>query len=42
MTVLPADFTLYCYSALVLERVGCSADAAVFCSFLQGVDGTAW
>lgn len=41
-TVLPADFTLYCYCALVLEGVGCSADAAVFCSFLQGADGTAW
>lgn len=41
-TVFPADFTLHCYSVLVLEGVGCPADAAVFCSFLQGVDGTGW
>lgn len=41
-TVFPADFTLYCYSVLVLEGVGFFADAAVFCSFLQGVDGTGW
>lgn len=41
MTVFPADFTLYCDSALVLEGEGCSADAAVFCSLLQGADGRA-
>lgn len=40
--VLPANFTSYYSSTLVLEWVDCSTDAAVFCFLLQGVYGTAW
>lgn len=40
--VLLANFTSYYCSALVLEGVDCPTDAAVFCSLLQGVYGTAW